>query len=426
MLARLRQWLLAPFRTRVRAAWTAAALVLLAGAAWHGLRVCQYSADQAAAEAALAIYDFPEAERRLKNCLRLRPADAPTLLLAAQAARRDGRLDDAQEYLDRYPESDLDSALQWVLVRVQGGSVGEHVYDLIEQLEIRHPASEQIIEALAQGSVHVYRLNEARFWTKQLLERFPKNPVGRMLEAQTDETMRRREHALEIVRGLVEEYPHFDKARLYLADLLAKDRLYDEAAEHYAALYQTRPDDVAPLLGLVRCLVMVERLDEAEPLVRELQARHAQVSAALLECGRFALRRGRPAEAEPVLRRAAELSPHDHEIHHELAVCLGQLGRRAESERHLERFRQIESDLKLLDAAFQAMTKAPNDPAPRWEAGRICLRNGQTAEGLRWLAGALQADPNHAPTHLTLAEHFAAQGNESQAAYHRQRLAARR
>jgi len=424
MLMRLRPWLLALVRTRVRAAWSAAALALVALAAWQGFRVWSFHADKAAAERALAIYDFPEAQRRLAACLRLRPADSATLLLAAQAARRDGRLDDAQEYLDRYPESTLDGALQWTLLRVQRGFIKEHVYDLIEQLEIRHPASEQILEALAQGSVHVYRLNEAGFWTKQLLERFPGNPVARLLEAQANETLRRRERAIDILRSLVDDYPHLDKARLYLADQLAKHRAYDEAAELYKALHESRPADVAPLLGLVQCLIILERLDEAEPLVRVLEADHPDTGAALLECGRFALRRGRPLEAEPRLRRALELAPHDHEIHLEMAVCLEQLERRAEARGHLERFKQIDSDLKRLDAAFQAMAKAPNDPAPRWEAGRICLRNGQVSEGLRWLAGALQTDPNHAPTHLTLAEHFAAQGNEQQAAYHRQRLLA--
>jgi predicted Zn-dependent protease len=424
MFARLRHWLLVPFRTRTRAAWTAAALALAAVAAWQGFRVWRFHSDKEAAEQALAIYDFAEAQRRLESCLRLRPDDAPTLLLAAQAARRDGRLDDAQDYLDRHRESTLDSALEWALLRVQHGMINEHVYDLLEQLEIRHPASEQIMEALAQGSVHVYRLNEAKFWTQQLLERVPKNPMARMLDAQTNETLRRREKSLDIMRRLVEDYPHFDKGRLYLADLLAKQRGYEEAAEHYAAAHARRPDDVAPLLGWVRCLVALERLDEAEPLVRELEAKHSGTSAALLECGRFALRRNRPAEAEPMLRRALELTPNDYEVHFELAVCLGQLERRAESQHHLDRFNQIESDLKLLDEAFQAMTKAPNDPAPRWQAGRICLRNGQGSEGLRWLAGALQIDPNHVPTHLTLAEHFAAQGDERQAALHRQ-LAAR-
>ena len=50
-----------------------------------------------------------------------------------------------------------------------------------------------------------------------------------------------------------------------------------------------------------------------------------------------------------------------------------------------------------LEKVFQAMVKAPADPAPRLEAGRICLRNGQVSEGLRWLSGVLDLVPITSP-----------------------------
>src|SRR5262245_50927112 len=101
MSPRLRDWLLFPVRTPARAALSAVVLALLALAGWQGLRVLRFHRDQAKAEEALAEYDFPEARRRLASCLALRPRDPAVLLLAVQAARRDGRLDEAQEYLDR-------------------------------------------------------------------------------------------------------------------------------------------------------------------------------------------------------------------------------------------------------------------------------------------------------------------------------------
>jgi Flp pilus assembly protein TadD len=156
-------------------------------------------------------------------------------------------------------------------------------------------------------------------------------------------------------------------------------------------------------------------------LVRELQEKHADNADALLECARFALRQKRPADAEPLLRRALRLAPGDHEVHYELAGCLSQLGRADEARRHLERHKQIEADLVQLDKAVQAMVKKPGDPGPRLEAGRICLRNGQVAEGLRWLAGALELDPNHKPTHQALADYYQSVGDAARAEYHRGR-----
>jgi Flp pilus assembly protein TadD len=186
-------------------------------------------------------------------------------------------------------------------------------------------------------------------------------------------------------------------------------------------LHRRQPAEVTPLLGLVRALVALGRLDEAGPLLRELEEEHADNSEALLECGRFALRQGRPADAEPLLRRALLLAPNDHEVHFELAVCLRQLNRAEESHRHLERFKQIETDLMGLEKALQAMVQAPTDPAPRLEAGRICLRNGQVAEGLRWLSGVLELVPDHKPTHELLADHFESLGDTAQAKHHRAR-----
>ena len=423
MSKRLGDWLLFPVRTPSRAAFSALAVALLAFAGWYGSRVLHFYRDEAAAREALSKYDFPEARRRLASCLALRQDDPAVLLLAAQAARRDGLLDEAGQHLDRYYKrvggSTPEGALQGVLLQVQRGQVKGIVHALIDYLEVRHPDSEQILEALAQGCVRVYRLDEAAFWTKQLLDRFPDNPVGRLLDAQTNETLHRREKAVEIASRLVEDYPGYDKARLYLAGLLFKDHLYEKAAHHYRELHRRQPAEIMPLLGLVRSLLTLERLDEAAPLLRELEEEHADNSDALLECGRFALRQKRPADAESLLRRAESLAPNDHEVHFELAVCLGQLNRTNESRQHLERFKQIEADLILLEKTVAAMVKTPTDPGPRREAGKICLRNGQVSEGLRWLDGVLDVAPDDKPTHQILADFYASQGDVERARFHR-------
>jgi predicted Zn-dependent protease len=425
MVSRLRNWLLFPVRTPARAAVSAVVLAALALAGWQGLRVLRFHQDRTAAEEALAAHDFPRARRLLASCLDQRPHDPAVLLLAAQAARRDGYLDDAQEYLDRYQArvrtATPEGALQWALLRVQQGLVKENVHDLIAQVDIRHPASEQILEALAQGCVHVYRLDEASFWTKQLLDRFPDNPVGRLIHAQTTETLGRLDRAGALMQALVEDYPENDRARLFLARILTKGRQYEEAAQHFRELRRRQPGDVMILLGLVRALLPLEQLDEAGPLLRELEEEHADNSEAMLECGRFALRQKRPADAERLLRRALELAPHDHEIHYHLSVCLQQLERPEESRRHLARFKQIEDDLKRLEQLVEATVKKPSEPGPRLEAGQICLRNGQAAEGLRWLYGVLDLVPAHKPTHQALAEHFESIGDSPRAEYHRQR-----
>src|SRR5262249_24774407 len=192
------------------------------------------------------------------------------------------------------------------------------------------------------------------------------------------------------------------------------------AAGQYEELHRQEPAQAQHLLCLVRCWDRLGRPEDARPLIRQLQEQHPDNSEALLVCGQFALAEQRPADAEPLLRRALELAPNAHEVPYQLGVCLQQLARPEEAWRHVERAKQIEDDLVRLEKVFEATVRTPADPEPRLEAGQICLRNGQVAEGLRWLFGALEAAPDHKPTHAGLADYFASQGDLEKAEHHRQ------
>lgn len=400
----------------------AVVLVLAPVAVRDGLRSWRFRRERDSGRAALARHDFPAAVRHLASALAERPRDPGALLLAAQAARRDGQLDEAQDYLDRHnaavAEPGADAALQHALVQVQRGRISDYVKPLLDHLEVRHPQSEQICEALAQGSVHVYRLNEAAFWIRQLRERYPANPVGRLLEAQSQETLRHMDGAQELARRLVADYPEFDRGRLCLASLLVQAHQYGQAAEQYRTVLGRRPDDLTCLLGLLRCALGLGQSDEARELAGRLEQVHPDQPDGLLESARFALDEERLADAERLLRRALELAPSDREGHYLLGLCLDRQGRREEARRHAEQFQRIEEDGRQLEAAFKATLQSPGDPRPRLEAARICLRNAQTQEGLRWLYGVLEVDPRNREAHAMLAAHFAARGDRALADYH--------
>jgi Flp pilus assembly protein TadD len=421
---RLRHVLLYPVRTPRRGLLIVLLLAAAGGLAWYGERTVRFRREYAAAEQALARYDFPLARERLRECLRLRPDDPGVRLLAAQAARRDGDLDEAEEHLDRYRElagSTPEGVLERALLLSARGRVQEVVEYLIPLADSGHPSAEQILEALAVGCVHLYRLDQASVWTHFLLKVAPGNPVGLLVRGQTAATLNNRDQAVETFRRLVDEHPNFAKGRLALAQALDRVGRYEEALSHYEVLQKQLPGDPVPLLGQARCLDRLGRTEEARPLIRDLGAQYADNSEVLLECGRFALRDGRPADAEHFLRRAAELAPNDHEVRLQLGITLEQLGRPDEARPHLARAAEIEADLMLLEKAVAAMVRSPADPAPRLEAGQVCLRNGYDGEGLRWLYGALEIAPDHKPTHQALADYFAARGDAHQADWHRQK-----
>jgi tetratricopeptide (TPR) repeat protein len=410
-----------------RRRWLLLAALLLALSAypgWYGVCLLRFRRDRAAAEKALAEYDFAAARDRLASCLRLWPSDPPTRLLAAQAARRDGDLAAAEEHLEAYRTlrdggGGPERTLEWSLIEAERGRVKDVQGFLLSCLEVHHPASEQILEALAWGSVQNYQLDQAQFWVEELSTKAPKNPVGRLVRAQTAESLGRDDRALDVYRSLVADYPRYTRARWGLAALLFRTHRYEEAAAVYEELRRQQPGQALHLVGLARCWERLDRTEEARPLIRRLEEHYPDNSEALLECGQFALGEHRPADAERFLRRAAELAPNDHEVHYQLGVCLGQLGRPEEARRQVERAKEIEADLIRLEKAFTSTVRAPADPAPRLEAGQICLRNGQVAEGLRWLYGALEVAPRHKPTHAALADYFASQGDAERAEHHR-------
>src|SRR5262249_17585190 len=155
-----------------------------------------------------------------------------------------------------------------------------------------------------------------------------------------------------------------------------------------------------------------DRPDEARSILRELRQHHPDNSEVLLASGRLAIRDRQFGEAEGFLRWAVELAPFDHEIHQQLGICLEQLGHRDEAQAHVDRAKQIEADLARLEKVVPIAVKNPADAAPRLESAQICLRNGQYGEGLRWLNGVLERDPNNREAHEILSDYYASRDQQ--------------
>ena len=141
---------------------------------------------------------------------------------------------------------------------------------------------------------------------------------------------------------------------------------------------------------------------------------------ALSERGKLELQTGQLDAAELWLRKAVAKSPYDRDTLYNLYQCLLQRGKEAEAKECLEKVEKIAADRQRLAELTQKITASPKDPALRYEAGLICLRNGQQQEGVRWLLSALVEDWEHRPTHQALAEYYQGIGQTDKAAYHRE------
>jgi Tfp pilus assembly protein PilF len=422
LFVRLRKLFAAPWSSRRRAAVSAAVLLGLAAGAAYGGRALWLEHHLRAAEEAEARRDFDAARDHLATYLAAYPDSGPAHFLAARNARRAGREDEAATHLDacrriHYTGQDVD--LERVLLKVQRGEPIDGNY-LSDRVEHGDPYSVYILEVLADAYLRNSRPWDAVWSLDRYLELRPDDLKALVGRAKVWEQLNNYADAERDYRRALEINPDDDKVRFRFAELLRNRRgTPDEAAAEYERLRGHDPDNPAYLLGLARCRRQAGRLDEARQLLADLLRRDPHYPGALTEMGRVAEDDDKPAEAIDWLHQAIAAAPADRVAYSTLLNCLRLAGRTEEERECRARLERLDADLKRIDELTRAVQQRPYDPDMRCELGVLFLRNGEEAEGKRWLAAALEQDPSHKEAHRALAEYFEAHGQTEQAAPHR-------
>jgi Tfp pilus assembly protein PilF len=377
-----------------------------------------------AAREELGHRNFAVARDHLARCLQLWPAGDERRFLAAQTARRAGAYGEADRLLAdcarRRGKSRAVARERELLRADRGGLDGRLEASLWADVQEGDPDALLILEALTRAYLHAYRLEDALRTLERWLGLKPEEAQAFLLRGWVWQARLDVSRALADYRRALELDPEYFDARLYLAQLLAASgEGPTEAADHLECLRQRQPTNLTVLLVLAHCRRRQARTDEARHILDSLLADHSDSAAVLRERGALALDEGDAAAAEVWLRRSVEADPFDNESAYQLGQCLIRLGRKDAAQEYLDRAATIEADLGRLHRLIAEVSLNPGDPALRCEAGRICLRNGQTAEGLRWLDGALQLDPACRAAHQALAEHYDQAGQPDQADLHR-------
>jgi tetratricopeptide (TPR) repeat protein len=413
---KLRGW----WSGRPRALVLAVALVLVGAGAYPAVRHWRAWQELRAGRTAAARGHYEEARGHLDRCLEIWPRSAEAHFLAARATRRCGDLEAAEDHLRAaqrlgwFPEA---LALEWVLLRAHQGDPS--AVDALEALVAEgHPDSEQCLAALAGYYLKSYDLGKALACLNRWLEQSPGNAQALAWRGEAHERMHHLDKAAADYRSALAAVPDDDASRLRLARLLLdrRDRP-QEAVEHFEHLWQRRGDSEV-VVGLARCRAALGRPDEARQLLDELLASGRGGAPARGERGKLALRAGDLAGAQRWLGAALRAPPYEPDLVYHYCLCLERAGRKEEATRWCGRLARIEAELRRLKQTHLEILKTPGDPALRCEAGRIMLRNGQDAEGLRWLLSALRCDRQHVPTHAALAGYYRQHGDAARAAWH--------
>jgi tetratricopeptide (TPR) repeat protein len=385
-------------------------LVVTALAAGGGLAARWYRTGQLLrrGEEALAAREYAQAREHLTRYLEARPGDARARLLAARAARRLRLYEEASEHLRRCRKDGGDAEaveVEYALIEVQRG--GEGPAAALRERALRDDELALVIlEVLIQHDLDTYRLWEALHGLTLYLSRRPDDLQARLARGYVWERFLYFADALEDYRKAVEAHPDSPEARLRLADTLLLGGTPGEALGQYEWLAGPGrwPDRPEVRFGVARCRRRLGEVEEARRLLDALAAEFPEHGELLWERGELELDQGRPAEAEPWLRRALRSIPHDRRVSYSLSRCLRELGRREEAETFEARVQQIDADLRRLDQVCKEVMKRPDDAALRCEAGLLFLRNGERHEGVRWLQMALRLDPGCEAARAALAE----------------------
>jgi tetratricopeptide (TPR) repeat protein len=400
-------------------------LLLIAGGVFY-LLVRQWEArkEYRAAQAAVQQYALEEALAHLERCLAIWRQDAAVHLLAAQTARRAGRLEAAREYLaacQRLAPTRPEVPLEAQLLSCQQGELGP-----LEEAQLQaavaqeHPHADLILEALALGSLANYRLPAAQNYLEQLLQRQPHHPLAYLWRGCAWLGLQQYETAIADFQHALQLYPQLPEAHLRLAETLLLRNRPQEALPHFRYLHDIHFSPQITLLGLARCWRRLGEEEQARQLLEEATRRFPDNAALWREWGELELQAGRPAAAARWLRRSYECNPHDFLTCHSLAQALRQLGQKEEADRFQANSERLEAAVARLQEIARLLRRRPDEAALYREAGQLCLQYGQEAEGLRWLRGALQLAPQDAATHRLLADYFAHKGQQEEAERHRQ------
>ncbi len=140
----------------------------------------------------------------------------------------------------------------------------------------------------------------------------------------------------------------------YLAHALEMDGQWDRAAQYYEQGLQISPQYTDLELGLARCRIRQERVDEAKAIADKILAKTPERADALLIEGLVYLHQDKYADAKKVLEHGAKVADDDPDFHLLLARVASETNDPAEELRQYNRL----VELKPNDAQIRARRDA--------------------------------------------------------------------
>jgi tetratricopeptide (TPR) repeat protein len=345
-------------------------LLLAAGAGDLGLRLYWAAYQARTGYQALKEEDFPQAQARLDDYLKVWPNDGQAHFAAAQACRRGDDLPGWHVHLQEaarcgWPKEELE--MEKDLENAQSGVFGPVETKLLARLKAHSAAEPLIWEALTRGYLRTHRIQKAIGSTRAWQARYPQSWRPPYYRGLALETRRLFGEALVEYEAASAAAPGRREPRRALAGVrLARGQLVEALAEYQRDLAQF-PNDPIALYGLAHCQRATGQAEDAILTLDRLLKIPERPAVALLLRGKLALDLQGPDEALVWLRQAEVEMPADPGLDEALASCLRLLGRRDAALTYSKHAEYVRERLLRLEELMDKSMRRPEESRLRSE-----------------------------------------------------------
>ena len=307
-----------------------------------------------------------------------------------------------------------------ILLHAQAGNLSPVRQEFEAMLASPGPDASEICEAFVNGALIDGQTDLALAILPAWQLELPADPQpyyarGRVLEHRFDTVSAEREY-----RSAIERDGGHWPARFALGRLLLSQKKAADALVQFRAVSRMR-DNAAPQLQVAKCLRALGKADEARTILHGLLKYPADATAKSfkrvgepygglpveLELGLMESSLQNWTEALPWLERVLEDDPQLLEARYALAGTFRSLGRLDDAQREFAEVQRARTAVAEADQLVDELDRKSGPcVAERCRIGEIFLKNESRLRGEFWLRDALNHDPNYAPAHRLLAEHY--------------------